>query len=69
MKELNQIRDNHKNETRQVVLEQEFEMALLPGTRWIQETGDRRLGQENVIIEVNCGVRGVWQTHTQFVFA
>jgi hypothetical protein len=50
MTELNQIIDNNKNEVRQVVLEQEFETALLPGIRWIQETGERRLWKENVII-------------------
>jgi len=33
MTELNMISDNHKNEAMQVVLEQEFEMTLLPGTR------------------------------------
>ena len=33
MTELNMISDNHKNEAMQVVLEQEFEMTLLSGTR------------------------------------
>ena len=50
MTELNQISDNHKNEARQVVLEQEFGKALLPGSRWTQETDGRRKGKENVII-------------------
>jgi len=50
MTELNMISDNHKNEAMKVVLEQDFEMTLLPGTRWIQETGGRRPRKENVII-------------------
>ena len=50
MTELNMISDNHKNEAMQVVLEQEFEMTLLSGTRWIQETGGRRPRKENEII-------------------
>jgi len=33
MNYLNLISDNHKNEAMQVVLEQEFEMTLLSGTR------------------------------------
>jgi hypothetical protein len=45
MTELNQISDKHKNEARQVVLEQEFGRALLPGTRRIQETGGRIKGK------------------------
>jgi hypothetical protein len=50
MTDLKQMSDNHKKEARQVVFEQVIEAALLPGTRWIQETVGRRLWKENVII-------------------